>query len=465
MPRQATVYQVFIASPSDVIDERNAIKDVILEWNASHSIRTGILLEPVLWESHSRPQMGERTQEIINRQLVKDGDFLIAVFWSKIGTKTGKSLSGTVEEIEQFMSTNRSALIYFSNCPIHPDKIDSKQIALLDKFKKNCRSCGLYSTYNNLDEFKSKLAHHLSREINVILDNQMPSNYIVKIKQTASYYNPLTDIDREKIQADVLFDLDNKAITKSISYIRKNNDSNNIKILDVGCGFGYVTNNRFGKQEDIEILGIDKNEGAIKLATEQYGNHHIKFSVGDIEEKNYFPGKYDLIFCGFVLHHLGNSEGVLNKLWSMLNPFGVLIIRTFDENMKLNYPHDEDLEFLISTTNNIRGSSDRSHGRNLYMSLTKLEPKPIKTEMIFETYSTVGMTSKQRLDYFNWVFSFRANPAIVVAEEPNATLADKALADKLGKIINEKRKKFTEDSSFFSSTCCMVGLTYKGQAI
>ena len=320
MSRQATVYQVFIASPSDVIDERNAIKDVILEWNASHSIRTGILLEPVLWETHSRPQMGERAQEIINRQLVKDGDFLIAVFWSKIGSRTGKFLSGTVEEIEQFISTNRSAIIYFSNCPIHPDKIDSKQIALLEEFKTKCRSCGLYSTYNNLDEFKSKFAHHLSREINVILEDQMPSNYSKKIKQTSSYYNPLTDIDREKIQADILFELDNNAINKSISYIRKNNDSNNIKILDMGCGFGYVTNTRFGKQENVEVFGIDKNESAIKFATEQYGNHNINFSVGDIEDNNYYPGKYDL---GFIV----SSNKRFKNIWKTLNVLLMMISR------------------------------------------------------------------------------------------------------------------------------------------
>ena len=63
---------------------------------------------------------------------------------------------------------------------------------------------------------------------------------------------------------------------------------------------------------------------------------------------NYFPGMFDLIFCGFVLHHLKNPKEVLRKLWSMLNSNGVLLVRTFDEGLKLDYPPDKDLMFLLS---------------------------------------------------------------------------------------------------------------------
>lgn len=281
-------------------------------------------------------------------------------------------------------------------------------------------------------------------------------------KLAPSCYDPQKDEDRLSVQSDVLFKLDHKAISKSISYIRQNNSSGTIKILDVGCASGYVTQTRFGKLKNVEVLGIDKNEESVKLATERYENERLKFSVEDIEKKNYFHSKYDLIFCGFVLHHLCNSEEALKKLWSMLNSNGVLVVRTFDEGLKLDYPPDNDLQFLLSTFRSIRGSSDRYHGRKLYLHMNHLEPKPAKTEMTFEIYSTVGMSKKQRLDYFKWVFSFRADPAFSAAKEPNASPEAKVLAEKLDYIIKVQRKRFENDPTIFSATNCIVGLAYKG---
>lgn len=67
MPRQATVYRILIASPSDVVDERGAISEVIRSWNAANSLSYGVILEPVSWETHAIPEMGDRPQAIINK--------------------------------------------------------------------------------------------------------------------------------------------------------------------------------------------------------------------------------------------------------------------------------------------------------------------------------------------------------------------------------------------------------------
>ena len=45
--------------------------------------------------------MGERAQAIINRQIVKDSDLVVAIFWTRIGTPTGVAQSGMIEEIEE----------------------------------------------------------------------------------------------------------------------------------------------------------------------------------------------------------------------------------------------------------------------------------------------------------------------------------------------------------------------------
>jgi len=85
MSRQATIYNILIASPSDLVKERKAIPEVIYSWNNAHLKRYGAMLAPVLWETHASPEMGSRPQEIINKQLVRDSDILVATFWTRIG--------------------------------------------------------------------------------------------------------------------------------------------------------------------------------------------------------------------------------------------------------------------------------------------------------------------------------------------------------------------------------------------
>ena len=69
MSYPATVFRIMIASPSDVEAERKIIRDVIHQWNAMHSKATSLVLLPVGWETHSAPEMGDRPQEIINKQI------------------------------------------------------------------------------------------------------------------------------------------------------------------------------------------------------------------------------------------------------------------------------------------------------------------------------------------------------------------------------------------------------------
>jgi hypothetical protein len=101
MPYNANVFKVMIASQGDVAGERTVIREVLAEWNVIHSDTRKVVLLPIGWETHTSPEMGERPQAIINKQILKDCDLLVGVFWTRIGTATGDYASGTVEEIEK----------------------------------------------------------------------------------------------------------------------------------------------------------------------------------------------------------------------------------------------------------------------------------------------------------------------------------------------------------------------------
>jgi hypothetical protein len=162
MPRESVVYEVLIASPSDVVTERKILSEVVEDWNSANSRSRGISLRAIRWELDSVPAVGQRAQEIINKQLVETADFLMAVFSVRLGTPTGKAASGTVEEIEHFRDRRKPILLYFSEGPI-PRGHDAEQFRLLREFKKTIQPYALYGTFENPEELRRLASRHLTR--------------------------------------------------------------------------------------------------------------------------------------------------------------------------------------------------------------------------------------------------------------------------------------------------------------
>lgn len=151
-----------IASPSDVIREREIIRNVIADWNSVNSQREKVVLQPTGWDTHSSPAMGDRPQAIINKQILENCDLLVAVFWTRIGSPTGEEISGTVEEIKKHVDKGKPTMIYFSLAPVRPDSVEPEQYEALKEFKSWCESKGLIETYDSTDEFRSKFHKQLS---------------------------------------------------------------------------------------------------------------------------------------------------------------------------------------------------------------------------------------------------------------------------------------------------------------
>jgi hypothetical protein len=165
VPFKCDTYRVLIASPSDLEEERRAATDAINDWNAQHAAAEAVVLLPVKWETHARPQSGIRPQEAINRQLVGSSDLLVGMFWTKLGTNTGVAESGTVEEVDQFVSAGKPALLYFSGRPIDPNKIDLTQQRKLRQFKATTYKNALVGGFASTAELRQMLLRDLTSQV------------------------------------------------------------------------------------------------------------------------------------------------------------------------------------------------------------------------------------------------------------------------------------------------------------
>ena len=129
MPRSESVLTIFLASPSDVADERNQLHETVTEWNRAWARNLGVRLEIARWEDDAYPGIGIDAQDVINRQLPQDYDLFIGIMWSRFGTPTGRDGSGTAEEFNRALQRFRSApedvtvFFYFKDAPVPPSKL------------------------------------------------------------------------------------------------------------------------------------------------------------------------------------------------------------------------------------------------------------------------------------------------------------------------------------------------------
>jgi hypothetical protein len=230
------VYNVMLASPSDVIEELNIAKEVISEWNCVNSNSKNIVLLPINWEYNSFSSFGDRPQEIINNQLLKNADLLIGIFWTRIGTPTGKAISGTVEEIEEHIKSGKPTMLYFSNRKIEPSKIDDKQYKAVLDLKTEYQTKGVTHSFDSVDDFRSQFHRQLPLLIN------STSKYFIGFEEQS--INSFMELE----SADKLVELSKEA---KILLVEGSIDSHGrIMKLSTSSGFIVQTNHHNLNQEN-----------------------------------------------------------------------------------------------------------------------------------------------------------------------------------------------------------------------
>ncbi|WP_440880899.1 class I SAM-dependent methyltransferase [Tenacibaculum sp. C7A-26P2] len=113
---------------------------------------------------------------------------------------------------------------------------------------------------------------------------------------------------------------------KRLKFIEENIKLLNVsslKILDVGCGNGNISQHCGALGH--EVLGIDISEKSIKKAKKNNLLKNVSFENIAVENIKY-TSKFDIIICSEVLEHLEQPKKVVNALKKLLSSQGIIII-------------------------------------------------------------------------------------------------------------------------------------------
>lgn len=138
-----------------------------------------------------------------------------------------------------------------------------------------------------------------------------------KNKFEKNYHGIVTDPDGKKrnLPSERKYKL--KQLTYITSFLNRSKPG---KILDIGCGHGWLLSSLSGRWRK---FGVEISKFASKSAS-KYG----KIFTGDL--KNFNVKGFDFITVLHVIEHHPKPEELIKKIYNILKPKGVLILETPD---------------------------------------------------------------------------------------------------------------------------------------
>ncbi|MCF6777864.1 methyltransferase domain-containing protein [Thiotrichales bacterium 19X7-9] len=102
-------------------------------------------------------------------------------------------------------------------------------------------------------------------------------------------------------------------------FSRINKDQQYLKILDIGCGDGHITDEIYQLIPNCDVTGIDISEEMINYASSTYP--HIEFICNNAEI-NFKVGEFNLITSFSTAHWIENQYVLFNNILLNLKPNG-----------------------------------------------------------------------------------------------------------------------------------------------
>ncbi len=124
-------------------------------------------------------------------------------------------------------------------------------------------------------------------------------------------------------------------------------DKEELKILDLGCGTGNITQKVLERFPHARVTCLDLSENMIEIAKYKLSEYEIEYIVGDFTEVE-LTKKYDAIVSSLALHHIPNDEEkekMYKSIYEALENRGVFYNA---DVIKANSQYNEKLNSQIS---------------------------------------------------------------------------------------------------------------------
>lgn len=103
------------------------------------------------------------------------------------------------------------------------------------------------------------------------------------------------------------------------------------KILDLGCGAGFLTS--YLAQQGNEVVGIDLSEKSLATAQKYDLTQKVKYLRASADELPFDNESFDVVCAMDLLEHVHNPASVIKEASRVLKKQGLFFFHTFNRNL------------------------------------------------------------------------------------------------------------------------------------
>ncbi len=290
------------------------------------------------------------------------------------------------------------------------------------------------------------------------------------IEKKASSYNVSWKGELKRLSLSAK--LTKEADAKPLKVLKeKLKERKKIYVLDVGCGNGMVTMDRFANWDNAFVLGVDVQESALEKARELNSNpkkfafERLDIDSPDfIEELEELMDKYDiegfdLIFGTYILQHIKDSIKFLRKARQILKDDGYVMFRNTADKSTISFGDNGLLKKIQNKSFEAPGVPDRDTGIELYHRLYTTGYKNIK--VFGHLMNISGLDYDERMEAFRVLFAWRKNYFKQAYDNDPLNLTYKNNYEWMSYALDRLQEIFGDESFWYGETIICVIATKK----
>ena len=134
------------------------------------------------------------------------------------------------------------------------------------------------------------------------------------------------------------------------------------RVLDIGCGNGFMSYDMTTQVPGVRVVGIELNEENIKSARTHYQHPNLSFINGDAVEE--FPIEtFDVVTLSNVLEHIEQRIEFLRKIIQQVKPDRLIIrVPLFERDWRVPLKREIGVDYRLDSTHYIEYTQEEFFG-------------------------------------------------------------------------------------------------------